>query len=341
MVGKLPPGVMERLVYSRLGRRDPSVLVGPAVGEDAAVIDLGDGQVLVVHNDAITGAVEFLGWLAVHIVANDVAVGGARPRWFMMSLFLPEEGGEELLDTIMSQVDRAARELGMMVVGGHTETTPGLDRPIVGTTAMGLAPRDAYVTTSGARSGDYVIVTKGVGIEGTAIICTDFADVLRSKGVGEEVIERGSKFLERVSVVEEALLLAENRLVTAMHDPTEGGLLGGLAELAYASGKTVVVREADMPVAEETRIVARALGIDPLRLISSGTLVASVPPSNVERALRLLRDHGIQAWVVGRVMDYNGNLVEVEREDGSREAVKGVYVADELFRLWKMYRAGE
>lgn len=151
------------------------------MGEDAAIIDVGGGQVLVIHNDAITGAVKLLGWLAVHIVANDVAVRGAKPRWFLMSLFLPE-GGEELVDEIMAQVDRAARELGMMVVGGHTETTPGLDRPIVGTTAVGLAPRDAYVTTSGARPGDYVVVTKGVGIEGTAILCTDFADLLRSRG---------------------------------------------------------------------------------------------------------------------------------------------------------------
>ncbi|RLE86561.1 MAG: hydrogenase assembly protein HupF [Thermoprotei archaeon] len=340
MVGKLPPGVMEKLVYSRLGRRDPSVLVGPAVGEDAAIIDLGDGRVLVVHNDAITGAVEFLGWLAVHIVANDVAVRGARPRWFLMSLFLPERGAEALLERVMAQVDRAARELGMMVVGGHTETTPGLDRPIVGTTAIGLASRDAYVTTSGARSGDYVIVTKGVGIEGTAIMCTDFAEALRSRGVSEEVIRRGARFLEMVSVAREALLLAEHGLVTAMHDPTEGGLLGGLAELAYASGKTIVVREADVPLAEETRVVTQALGVDPLRLISSGTLVATVPPPRVEEAVRLLRDNGIQARVIGRVVDFNGNLVEVERRDGSREVLREVYVADELFRLWKAYGAG-
>lgn len=155
------------------------------------------------------------------------------------------------------------------------------------------------------------------------------------------MIERGSRLLEKVSVVREALLLAENRLASAMHDPTEVGLLGGLAELAYASGNTVIVREADVLMAEETRIVTRALGVDPLRLISSGTLVASVPPSRIEEALELLRERGIQARVVGRVVEYNGNLVEVVREDGSREVLREVYVADELFRLWEAYKAGD
>jgi len=339
VVGKVPPRLLESLVFTRLGYRDPSVLVGPAVGEDAAVIDLGGGMALVVHNDAITGASKLLGWLAVHIVANDVATRGARPRWFLMSLFLPEGGGEGLLGEIMSQVDAAAKELGMMVVGGHTETTPGLDRPIVGTTAIGVAPLSRIVATRGARVGDYLILTKSAGIEGTAILCTDFAGELEKRGVPKSVIERGARFVERVSVVREALALAERGLTTAMHDPTEGGVLGGAAELAYASGTTVELWADRVPMLEETKVAAGALGVDVLRLISSGALLAAVPPEKVGEALEAVKAVGVEAAVVGRVKERSGCLVEVVR-GGRVERVEDVHVVDELFLLWERVYGG-
>jgi len=341
LIGKLPLNFMLKYVYPRIGHIDPSVIVGPSVGEDAAIIDLGDGRVLVVHNDAITGAVKSLGWLAVHIVSNDIAVRGARPRWFLMSLFLPEEDFESAVDEIMGQVDRAAKELGLMVIGGHTEVTSGIDRPIIGTTALGLARRDGYVTTSGARIGDYIIVTKGVGIEGTAIICTDFADHLRKRGIDEGIISCGARFLDMVSVVNEAILLAENGLATAMHDPTEAGLLGGLAELAYASKKTIEAYEDSIPMFKETAIVTSALNVDPLRLISSGALVATIPPDKVSRALKILGDEGVEARIIGRVREFNGNLVEIRRLDGRIEVIREAYFPDEIFRLWERVRLEE
>ncbi len=333
MVGKIPLNLMLKYVYPRLGKIDPSVIVGPTVGEDAAIIDLGDGKVLVVHSDAITGAVESLGWLAVHIVSNDIAVRGARPRWFLMSLFLPEGDVEAIVDKIMAQVDRAAKELDVMVVGGHTETTTGIKRPIAGTVSMGLTTKDLYITTSGAKTGDYVIVTKGVGIEGTAVICTDLSNLLREKGVSEEIISRGIKLLNMVSVVKEALLLAENRLATSMHDPTEAGLIGGLSEVAFASKKTIEVYEDKIPVFSETKIISSALNIDPFRLISSGTLVATIPPDRVSEALKILDENDIPTGVVGRIKEFNGNLVEIHGKDNKVETVKTVYMTDELFRL--------
>ena len=334
MIGKIPPRIMEKLVYTKLGVVDPSVLVGPAIGEDAAIIDLGDGRVLIVHNDAITGASEFLGWLAVHIVSNDIAVRGARPRWFLMSLFLPEIMSEDFLERIMSQVDKAAKELGIMVIGGHTEATSNLDRPIVGTTAIGIAEKDKAVTTSGAKTGDYVIMTKVAAIEGTAILCTDFADILRSRGIDEKTLEKGSKFLTRVSVMKEALALAERGLVTSMHDPTEGGILGGVAEIAYASQKTIEFWADKVPIARETKLVTEALGVNPLKLISSGALVATISPNNVNEALKTLQMLGIESAVIGKVCDHSGYLVKVVR-DSSIDFVNDVYVSDELFHLWK------
>jgi hydrogenase maturation factor len=251
-----------------------------------------------------------------------------------MSLFLPDRDGEELLAEIMPQVDAAAKELGMMVVGGHTETTPGLDRPIVGTTAIGVAALSKIVATRGARAGDYLILTKAAGIEGTAILCTDFASELEKRGVPRAVIERGARFVERVSVVKEALALAERGLTTAMHDPTEGGVLGGAAELAYASGTTVELWADKVPVLEETKLAAKAVGLDVLRLISSGALLAAVPPDKVDQALQAVKLAGAEAAVVGRVKERSGCLVELVRS-GKIERVEDVHVVDELFLLWE------
>jgi len=331
--------MLRRYVLSRVGVRDPAVIVGPSIGEDAAVIDLGGGRFLVVHVDPISGAVEYLGWLAVHVASNDIAVRGVRPRWLLPVLYFPEGSGEELVDRITKQIDEASREVGAMVVGGHSEFTPGLRRPLISMTAIGIAEGGRYLTTSGARVGDAVIVTKTAAVEGTSILATDFGEVLLKAGVPPRVVERGKDFIRRVSVVREALALAEAGLATAMHDPTEGGLLGGFVEMAYASGKTIEVWEERVPVAEETAIICRALGLDPLRLISSGALIATVPWGRAEVAVVLLRDLGIEATIVGRVKEFSGAYVELLRRGGVLERVEELYVRDELYSLWERYGA--
>jgi hydrogenase maturation factor len=337
MGGKLHPKLLERYVFTRVGIRDPAVVVGPGIGEDAAIVDLGDGRVLVAHVDPITGAVEHLGWLAVHVACNDIAVRGAKPRWLLSVLYLPEKAGEELIDKITAQIDEAAKEVEAMVVGGHTEFTPGLDRPLISMTAIGVADRGRIVTTSGARAGDVVIMTKTVAVEGTAILATDFRDALLRHGVPLEVIERGKRFLKLVSVVKEALLLAEKGLATSMHDPTEGGLIGGLAEIAYASKKTIAVYEERIPVAEETAVMTRALGLDPLKLISSGVLIATVPKDKALEAVEILRRGGVNAAVIGEVREYTGHLVVVHRRGGVVEEIDEPYVKDELTNVWERY----
>jgi len=329
--------MLRRYVLSRVGVRDPAVVVGPSIGEDAAVIDLGGGRFLVVHVDPISAAVEHIGWLAVHVASNDIAVRGVRPRWLLPVLYLPEGSGEELVDRITAQIDEAAKEVGAMVVGGHSEFTPGLRRPLISMTAAGIAEGGRYVTTSGARVGDAVIVTKTAAVEGTSILATDFRDVLLRRGVPAEVVERGRGFISRVSVVREALALAEAGLATAMHDPTEGGLVGGLVEVAYASGKTLEVWEERIPVAEETEVMCRALGVDPLRLVSSGVLIATTPWDKAEAALNLLRSLGIEASVVGRVKEFSGVYVELHRRGGALERVEDLYIRDELYTLWERY----
>lgn len=329
---KLKPSDMVRFVLGRVGVRDSSVVVGPAIGEDSAIVDMGSFY-LVLHSDPITGAVANIGWLSVHIASNDVAVRGARPRWLLPVILLPEGSGVDLVDSITAQIDEAARELGAMVVGGHTEYTPSLDRPIISMTAVGVVEKDKLVVTGGARVGDYVIMTKSAGIEGTSILATDFREKLLEKGVPVSIIEKARGYTRMISVVREALTLADMRYATSMHDPTEGGLVGGLTEVAYASGKTIEVWEDRIPVSEETRIICRALNVNPLKLVSSGVLIATIPGNKVEEALRELEKIGVKATVIGRVKEYNGVLLELHRVDGGIERYDEVHVEDELMRL--------
>jgi len=329
--GKLDPNTLLRYVFTRLGARDHRVLVGPKIGEDAAVIDLGS-EVLVVHSDPITAASKLVGWLAIHVPSNDVAVTGARPRWISATVLLPEDSTEELLDEITKQMDEAARELGAAIVGGHTEVAPELRKPIVCCTVLGTCPKERFVPTSGARIGDLVVMTKSAAVEGTAILATDFENELLRKGVPRDVIERGKQFIKNVSVVKEALALAEHGLATSMHDPTEGGILGGLFEIAYASGVRIVVYRDRVPVAPETKIICEAMGLDPLKLISSGALLATIPREHVEKALETLRGIGIDAAVIGEVVEGFG--VEVVERDGSRISIEE-WIPDEIYRLYE------
>jgi len=337
VAGKLPPDLLRELVLDRTGAGDPAVLVGPSIGEDAAVVDLGGGRVLVAHADPITGAVEYIGRLAVHVVSNDVAARGVRPRWLLPVLQFPEGAGPDLIGGVTSQLDKAAREVGAAIVGGHSEVTPGLARTMISMTAIGIGERGKYVTTSGARAGDLVLMTKSAAIEGTAILSTDFGGALLEAGVPRDVIERGRGFMDMISILREGVALGEAGLATSMHDPTEGGLIGGLAEVAYASGSTLEVWEDEVPVAEETRIIAGALGLDPLRLIGSGALIATVPRDRADGALGLLGGLGIGASVIGRVGEYSGHRLVVHRRGGATEVVDDVYVRDELNGVWERY----
>ncbi|MEM2201198.1 MAG: AIR synthase family protein [Ignisphaera sp.] len=335
--GKISPQLLSRLILGRVGVIDPDVIVGPSIGEDAAIIDLGDEKVLVVHVDPITGAIEHLGWLAVHIACNDVAVRGVKPRWLLSVLYFPEDADEELIDKIAHQIHEAAREVEVMVVGGHSEYTPGLNRPLISMTAIGLGEKNKYVTTSGARVGDAVIMTKTVGLEGTSILATDFTEILLNKGVSENIIRSAAEFIKKVSVVKEALALANAGLATSMHDPTEGGLLGGLAEIAYASHKTLYIYEDRVRVAEETKIIAHALNLDPLKLISSGVLVATVPKDRVEEALYVLGRIGVEASIIGFVGAKSDSYVVVHRGNDRIEKIVDIYIKDELARAWELW----
>jgi hydrogenase expression/formation protein HypE len=322
--GKLAPRDLSQLVLGSLGVRRPDVLVHAALGEDAAVIDMGD-QACVITVDPLTGAVANAGWFAVHVACNDLAAMGAEPIGVLPALLFPGAAEPEDVRRTMQQIDRAARELGIEVLGGHTEVTPGLAGPIIVMTAVGRAPRDRVITSAGARAGDALVLTKAAGLEGTAILAMDFAAALQGR-VAEDVLERARGYVARLSVVPEGRLAAELG-ATAMHDPTEGGVLGALWELAEASGLGYLVREADVPVLPETRAICAALGVDPLKLISSGALLIACPDGTAMVAG--LAGAGIGATPIGTLRVGERTL---ERPDGTRVAAEPVW-RDELWRV--------
>ncbi len=331
-IGKLDFRSLKELVIDKLGYRDDSVIQGPELGVDASILDPGGDRLVAVHSDPITAAGKLAGWLSINIASNDVASVGAKPRWASITLLFREEvSRSEILD-LVSQIDKASRELEVSVVGGHTEVVKGLRSNIIVSTVIGTVDRDGVVTSKNASPGDVVILTKWAGLEGTAILATDLYDRLLNLGVDRAVLERARELYRKISIVKEALALATNRLAKAMHDPTEGGVLGGLLELAHASRARVRLYVEEVPLLPETRAICRALSIDPLRLISSGSLIAVVKKEDAERSLQILRSVGVNARVVGEVIE-GPPAVEVVDGSGRVAEVIDSWIQDEIYRI--------
>jgi len=318
--GKVPPETLEKIVFKRLGAKRSDVILGPAAGEDGAIIEVGD-KLLVSTVDPITGATERLGWLAVNICANDVATFGVRPSFYSSCILLPENYDEKTLETISAQIGQAAEKLGIAVVGGHTEVTPGLTHPIVVGQCMGVTEKDRYVTSGGAKPGDTLILTKSVGLEGTAILAADRYELLK-KNFRREFLESAKSFFDRISVVEEAVLAFETGGVNAMHDPTEGGVAGGIHELADASKVGVRIFEDKVPIAKETLEICKFFKIDPLQLISSGALLIATKPGFAEKIVERLTHKGIEASIIGEVLDSIEDRLLVLRNGTEKKLVR-------------------
>jgi hydrogenase maturation factor len=297
--GKLPPRLLVHLLRLR-GAPDRRVVVGARCGEDAAVVALGRLR-LVLKSDPVTFTASEIGWYAVQVNANDVAVMGGRPCWFQPTILLPPGTATTRVRGIMREIDAACRGLGIAVTGGHTEVTDAVTRPIVAGDMQGLILGPRIIGAAGARAGDLVLMTKAAGLEGTAILATERADVL-VRHVPGSVIRAARAFRRRpgISVVREAMIAA--RLgASAMHDPTEGGVRAALHEIAYAASHRLAIDLDRVPVLPETERLCRHFGIDPLGLIGSGALLATIRPGRGARLLASWKRRGIQAAVIGRV----------------------------------------
>ncbi|MBN1345118.1 MAG: AIR synthase family protein [Phycisphaerae bacterium] len=308
-VGKLSHGQLARLLGRLPVGSGRDLLVGPAIGEDAAAVAVRD-QALVVATDPVTFAADRAGWYAVHVNANDVATMGARPRWFQACVLMPAES-RVTVRSVFDDVARACEELGVGVLGGHTEVTTGIEHPIVIGTMLGLVDRGKVLRTGGARIGDAIVLTKSAAIEATSIVARECGDRLSGR-VGKRAVSRAARFLfdPGISVVKEAMIAAAAG-ATAMHDPTEGGVLTGLWEMAEAAGKRFVVDAGAIPVAEATRVLCGAVGIDPLRAIASGCLLVTIGKGKVAGLARRLRRAGISCAAVGEVARGTSGLYDI------------------------------
>ena len=294
MVGKVPPETLIRTVYSHTGKRNPRLLLGPGVGRDVAAVKYD--PILILTTDPVTGTSSRIGEHSVYINANDIATAGAKPVWYLCTILLPPGSNEKTLSEIMKGIDRASRKLGITVARGHTETTRGLDRPMIIGFMIG-EKKGRILRAEDARPGDMVLLTKTAGIEGTAILASDYAH--RLKQVPAKALRKAKSLSRKISSVEEALLMSKIPGVRVLHDPTEGGVLNACWELGEASHLGVEVSAENIPVSRETRIICSKLGLDPLKLMSSGCLLAVVAQKSLDRTVSSLRKARVSASVIG------------------------------------------
>ena len=319
--GKATAELFEQVILRRLGASDPDVLVGPRHGVDVGVVRVADGVAIALTADPVfvvpAYGWERAAWFAVHILASDASTSGLPLRWMSVDLNLPPSISDDDLTTLWDAFHRACEGLGIAIVTGHTARYDGCDWPMVGgATCLAAGSADAYVTPTMARPGDAVVVTKGAAIEATALFAATFPERL-AEGVGTEVVAAADALFGSMTVVPEAVIARDFGLrdagVTSMHDATEGGVLGGLLEVAAASRTGIRIDRDRIPVRPEVRAVCEHVGIDPYVSISEGTLIATVVPARAGAYVEALADAGIEAAVVGEILpDDEGRTLVVE-----------------------------
>jgi hydrogenase expression/formation protein HypE len=313
--GKLPTRVLARLL-DRYVAEDQRLIIGPRVGMDAAAIEMDD-RVLVVKSDPITFPTDDVGRYLVVVNANDIACLGADPRWLLVTALLPEKDTtEELVESLFAGVAEAAQELGISLVGGHTEITLGIDRPILIGQMLGETTKDRLLDLRNAQSGDAVILCNGIAIEGTAILANEI-DTSEFVSIDPTVIKRARNFsrIPGISVVQAARSLASlGSNLRGLHDPTEGGLATALEELTLATGRAAEIYASRILVYDETSLICEILGLDPLGLIASGALLAVVAPEAADGALQLLSAAGVRGAMIGRLLDNSDQNYIIDNE---------------------------
>lgn len=314
-IGKLEPEFLATLLGD-LTIDDRRVIVGPKVGCDVTVLEWGEGdKYLIAKTDPITFATDEIGHYAVSVNTNDVATSGGVPLWFLATVLLPDDGADDaLVEMIFGQIDRSCAELGIALVGGHTEVTYDLARPIVVGFMLGEVQKDELVRSDGAEVGDRVLLTKRVAVEGTAIIAREVGERLAEARVDEAEIERARDFLHEpgINVLREARAAVKAGDVHAMHDPTEGGVATGLHELAMAAEVGVAVALERIPFFPETETFCDVLDLDPLGLIASGSLLLAVAPGDADAIVKAIRAEGIDCADIGEVVKQH-NGVKIRR----------------------------
>lgn len=323
--GKLKPELLKQMIEAHAGAPRPEVVGGGALGEDCAVLHLKE-PVVVLSTDPVTAAGEDIGRIAYHVNINDIATTGAEPLGILVTILAPKGTTAQAMDAVMAALSEEAQAMGVGILGGHTEVTDAVNRMVVSVTALGTAPRvEDVVWTRGAKPGDQLLLTKALALEGTAILAKDFRE-RAMECLTEAELREAEGYAEELSVLPEGRVLRD--LATAMHDITEGGILGALWELKEASGQGFRIYQEQLPVRPVTRKLCAHFGLDPLRFISSGSMLVAVRDG--EKALALLQGAGIEGHLIGEVLEEGSFL----REQGVDRRVDAP-ARDEIYTLYE------
>jgi len=329
-VGKLDTDLLKETVFSHILHLRPEVLVRPGVGEDCATIDFGQYE-CVMSTDPITAAISEIGRLAIHITCNDIASNGVEPLGIMLAMMLPIGTTVGEIETIMTQAQEVASSLGVEIIGGHTEITPAVNRPVIVSTAIGRTLAGGSQKAENMRPGDVILMTKQAGLEGTGIIASDFEDQL-SEVLTEEEIAEAKGYMNMVSVVKEGVA-AGNMGTAGMHDITEGGVLGAVWELSEIAGVGVELEEDKIPVSDVTKKICNHFGINYLRLISSGCMMIIVHPDREQAVVEAIRAVGVDVTRIGHVKEHGASRVLIGNDGIVREIDPPE--SDELYKVVK------
>lgn len=322
-VGKLPNDVLKKIVLDRFKIRNKDIIVGPSLGEDCTAISFDD-EVCVLTTDPITAAANKIGELAININLNDIASSGIDPIGVLVTILLPPKTTYNELEEIIDEIDKMCKRHNIDVLGGHTEVTDAVNRVVISVTAIGKGLKKDFIKTSGANIGDDVVLTGFAGLEGTSIIANDFEEYLKTK-VDKDTIDRAKGLIEDISVLK-AAKIARDFGVTAMHDVTEGGVLGALWEIAEAAGKGIHIIKENIPILKETIEVCKVFNIDAYKLISSGSLVVTC--KNGEDLCKKFIENGINARVVGKIIEYE----KIVESNNKIEELEQPY-SDEIYKV--------
>lgn len=328
--GKLPQELLETFL-KEFSFSDHSVLNWPGVGEDTAAVEVGNEEILVITSDPITFATEAIGEYAVLVNANDIVTSGGTPRWLLTTLLFPVGTSASEIRAVMAELAAVCRRCDITLCGGHTEITDGVSRTIVNGMMVGTVSRDRFLDKKDMRPKDHIVLTKGVAIEGTALIAREFARQLAEAGVEDATIERAKSFISRISVIEEARIAAAVDGVKALHDITEGGIATALEEFSIAGGYGLAIAMNRIPILPETEAVCAPFQINPLGLIGSGSLLICCRPAGTDRLLAELEAAGIQAAVIGSVVDEKPGIVA---RHGQEVVDWPRFAVDEIARLF-------
>lgn len=325
-IGKVPENVLKRSVFKQIRQMRPEVLLHPGVGEDCAAIETKEDEILVFSTDPITGASKGIGALAVHITANDLASSGAEPVGMLISVILPPRTREKKLHDLMEEIVYTAGHLQIEIIGGHTEVSDVVNRPVITVTGIGKVQKDRLVSTGGLRPGDELVMTKWAGLEGTSILAAEKREQLLTR-LPKYLLKDAEQMRECISVLPEAKVAVQMG-VTAMHDVTEGGIFGALWEIGEASDVGIVVDLEKIPIRQETIEICEFFDLNPYMLISSGCMLIGTPHGNL--LVEKLQEQGIDSAVIGRATGDHDRIVRSAGEKrfleppGSDELYKAI-----------------